>query len=148
MDTNNNKRFEENISRLVKLTRDSEQPSKAFIESLIEDAAKMIDLKKDDLTKPIWAGKRIAIIAGAAAVILIALGLFTSIHTSKESIDNTPTAALEPSSKMLTVARLNAVYNRSGIQGLNEYLEQTVSETEPRSVKLTVEDIFAELNGG
>ena len=148
MNTNNDKRFEENISRLVKLMQDSQRPSDAFTESLISNAAKMIDLKKDALTKPTWTGKRIAIITGAAAVILIAVGLFTTIHTPKKSIDNTPTAALEQSSKIFTVAHLNVVYNRAGIQGLNEYLEQTVSKTGPRPDKLTVEDMFAELNGG
>jgi hypothetical protein len=77
-------KLDKNISRLVKLTRDSDIPSEKFVDSLINDALKELDQPQHDhkraernSTMKLTLKKTLA----AAAVLIITAGIFSLLKT-------------------------------------------------------------------
>lgn len=85
----------------------------------------------------------------AAAVIIVGIGFFIRINRPAERIDDTAfVAAGKTPAEMLSLAALNIAYRKGGMEAVEKQYEKAFNRTGPRPVKLTVEDLFMELNGG
>ncbi len=142
--------LEKNISRLVKLTAESDRPSEAFMEDLISEATKELTRQqrtgagRPGMSRTVrWAG------VAAAAVIIIGVGFFIRLNPPAEQIDDTAVVAVRKTpAQMVSLASLNLAYRRGGMEAVDKQYEKAFKRTGPRPVKLTIEDLFAELNGG
>ncbi len=85
----------------------------------------------------------------AAAVIIIGVGFFIRFNPPAEQIDDTAVVAVgKTPAQMVSLASLNLAYRRGGMEAVDKQYEKAFKRTGPRPVKLTIEDLFAELNGG
>jgi len=57
-------------------------------------------------------------------------------------------AKTEMPAKSLNLISLNIAYRKGGMEAVEKQYEKAFNRTGPRPVKLTVEDLFMELNGG
>ena len=107
MNSKENK-LEQNISRLVKLTDDSNQPSKTFTDSLIDDA--ITELKQAGTSQEHNPkGKPWIRVLSCAAAILVVCGIGLIIFTSKPSNIEDVTRELAQSSKPADVSESEEV---------------------------------------
>jgi hypothetical protein len=115
--------LEKNISRLIKLMRDSEKPGEGFTESLTESAVAKLGSK--DGSKLIWRTIRNGLLSlGAAAVFLAAVGLFISWRISSKSRIEVVSEALKPPCQMISVLELNLAYSRGGMEAVDEQFDK------------------------
>ncbi len=85
----------------------------------------------------------------AAAVIIAGAGIFILLSRPAEKIDDNGFSVIgETPAEMLTLASLNMAYRRGGMEAVERQYQNAFKNTGPRPVKLTIEDLFAELNGG
>lgn len=84
----------------------------------------------------------------AAAVIIIAIGLFIVHRRPVERIE--PPEVLEITrtpAELLTVASLRTAYRRGGIEALEKQCDEAVEKLGRRETKVSIQELFAELNG-
>ena len=141
--------LEKNISRLVKLTAESDRPSEAFMEDLISEATKELARQQRTgagrlgMSRTVrWAG------VAAAAVILIAAGLFF-IHDrpTKQAQDYARVGVAKSPIEMIKAKSLNLAYRRGGMEAVERQYDEAFKNAGPRPAKLTIEDVLAEFNG-
>ncbi len=146
---NKNDNLENNISRLIKRTEENTLPTEKFTENLINKATN--ELSKPQTIKTAAFRKKWIIrwVASAAAVIIIVAGVFVWFNLPAERIDDNGFSVIgETPAEMVTLASLNMAYRRGGMEAVEKQYQNAFKNTGPRPVKLTIEDLFAELNGG
>jgi hypothetical protein len=142
--------LEKNISRLVKLTAESGRPSEAFMEDLISEATKELTRQQRTgagrlgMSRTVrWAG------VAAAAVVIVGVGVLFYSKEPGSVVEEPGTARVEKApAELLTMMSLNLAYRRGGMEAVDKQYEKAFKRTGPPPEKLTVEDLFAELNGG
>jgi len=84
----------------------------------------------------------------AAAVIIVAIGLFIAHQSPGEKVDTTKVPKVTKSpAEMLTVASLNMAYHRGGIKAVEQQCEKAVEKLGPQPAKITVKELLEEFNG-
>lgn len=85
----------------------------------------------------------------AAAVILVAAGLFF-IHDKPtgQTQDNVQVEVAKSPIEMIKAKSLNLAYRRGGMEAVERQYDEAFKNAGPRPAKLTIEDVFAEFNGG
>lgn len=85
----------------------------------------------------------------AAAAIIIATCIFFIHHEQAGDIKTQQITKTEKApAELLTMMSLNLAYRRGGMEAVDKQYEKAFKRTGSRPVKLTVEDLFVELNGG
>jgi hypothetical protein len=85
----------------------------------------------------------------AAAVVIAAIGILLYPKEPSSVVERPRTARVEKApAELLTMMSLNLAYRQGGMEAVDKQYEKAFKRTGPRPVKLTVEDLFAELNGG
>lgn len=85
----------------------------------------------------------------AAAVIIIAVGLFLVHRGPDEQIKPTEVAkAAKSPAEMMTMASLNIAYRQGGIEAVEEICDRAFKMVGPRPASLTVKQLLAEFNSG
>jgi len=85
----------------------------------------------------------------AAAVVIAAVGILFYPKQPSSVVERPRTARVEKApAELLTMMSLNLAYRRGGMDAVDKQYEKAFKRTGPRPAKLTVEDLFAELNGG
>ena len=85
-------------------------------------------------------------VAAVAAVVVIAALL--ARHPLRREHEPTPVKrATVSAAEMLTVRRLNTVYRRGGMQGLERQCEEVAERVGIRPTKMSIKDLIAEFNG-
>jgi len=85
-------------------------------------------------------------VAAAAAVVVIA-ALLARHPLRREPAPTPPRRATVSAAELLTVRRLNTVYRRAGMQGLERQCEEAAERVNIRPTRMSVEDLIAEFNG-
>jgi len=88
--------------------------------------------------------------AAAAAVILVAVGLFF-IHSeppARQAQDYAQVEVAKSPIEMIKAKSLNLAYRRGGMEAVERQYDEAFKNAGPRPAKLTIEDVFAEFNGG
>lgn len=84
----------------------------------------------------------------AAAVIIIAVGLFLVHRGPDEQIKPTEVAKVTKSpAEMMTMASLNIAYRQGGIEAVDRQGEKVIKMLGPRPAEITVTELLAEYNG-
>ena len=84
----------------------------------------------------------------AAAVIIIAVGLFLVHRGPDEQIKPTEVAKVTKSpAEMMTMASLTFAYRRGGIEAVEEICDKAFKMVGPRPASLSVRQLLEELNG-
>ena len=84
----------------------------------------------------------------AAAVIIIAVGLFLVHRGPDEQIKPTEVAkAAKSPAEMMTMASLNIAYRQGGIEAVEEICDRAFKMVGPRPAEITVTELLAEYNG-
>ena len=140
--------LEKNISRLVKLTAESDRPSEAFMEDLISEATK--ELTRQQRT---GAGRlemsrtvRWAVVA-AAAVLVVAVGVLFYSKEPGSVVEEPRTARVEKApAELLTAMSLNLAYRRGGMEALDEQFEEAEKKVRPGlRERITIDQLICEL---
>lgn len=124
-----------------------------------EGHQKQIELFKSSVSKEAAAPGQVSIwliIAksrltrfAAAAVVIAAVGILLYSKEPNVVVEKPRTARVEKApAELLTMMSLNLAYRRGGMEAVDKQYEKAFKRTGPQPVKLTVEDLFAELNGG
>ena len=133
--------LEKNISRLIKLMRDSEQPGETFMESLTESAVAGLGPKND--RKQRFRTIRDGILSlGAAAVFLVAVTLFISSRLHKDRGIEVASANPTPPCQMMTLMELNLAYRRGGIEAVDEQFDKAYSRTGISDKAISMNDLL------
>jgi len=84
----------------------------------------------------------------AAAVIIIAVGLFLVHRGPDEQVKPTEVAkAAKSPAEMMTAMSLNIAYRKGGIEAVDRQGEKVIKMLGPRPVEITVKELLAEYNG-
>ena len=139
--SNRDENLEKNISRLIKLMRDSEKPGEAFMESLTESAVARLGPKEDP--KQRFRTIRDGIVSlGAAAVFLVAVTLFISSHLHKDRGIEVASANSKPPCRMMTLMELNLAYSRGGIEAVDEQFDNAYSRMGTSKNAISMNDLL------
>jgi hypothetical protein len=139
--SNRDENLEKNISRLIKLMRDSEQPGEAFMESLTESAVAGLGPKEDP--KQRFRTIRDGILSlGAAAVFLVAITLFISSRLHKDRGIEVASANSKSPCRMMTLMELNLAYSKGGIQAVDEQFDKAYSRLERQGKAISMNDLL------
>ena len=85
----------------------------------------------------------------AVVVIIIGVGFFIRFNPPAEQIDDTAVVVIgKTPAQMVSLASLNLAYRRGGMEAVERQYDEAFKNAGPRPEKLTIEDLFAELNGG
>jgi hypothetical protein len=84
--------------------------------------------------------------AAAAAVVVIGV-LLTRHPLRREAAPTPPRRATVSAAELLTVKRLNTVYRRAGMQGLERQCEEAAEKVDIGHTRMSIEDLIAEFNG-
>jgi len=84
----------------------------------------------------------------AAAVIVLAVGLFVARRVPDKQIDNhtKPEIAKSPA-EMMTAMSLNVAYRKGGMEEVEKQCDKAFEMLGPRPGRITVQEILAEFNG-
>ena len=84
----------------------------------------------------------------AAAVIILAVGLFIARRVPDKQIDNRtkPEVAKTPA-EIMTAMSLNIAYRKGGMEEVEKQCDKAFEMLGPRPGRITVQEILAELNG-
>lgn len=147
-------KFNENeILRRLKLLSQLEPTSEATDRAIERVRQTLIDKGKveESSSARIWR----AIIQSpitklaAAAVIIIAVGLFLVHRGPSEQVKPTEVAkAAKSPAEMMTMASLNIAYRQGGIEAVEEICDRAFKMVGPRPASLTVKQLLAEFNSG
>ena len=85
--------------------------------------------------------------ATAAAAVVVIVALLARHLLRRESAPTPPRRATVSAAELLTVRRLNTVYRRAGMQGLERQCEEATERVDIRPTRMSVEDLIAEFNG-
>ena len=84
----------------------------------------------------------------AAAVIVLAVGLFVARRVPDKQIDNrTKPQLVKSPAEMMTAMSLNIAYRKGGMEAVDEQCDKAFEMSGPRPGRITVQEILAELNG-
>ena len=84
----------------------------------------------------------------AAAVIIIAVGLFLVHRSPGEQVKPTEVAKVARSpAEMMTMASLNIAYRQGGIEAVDRQGEKVIKMLGPRPAEITITELLAEYNG-
>jgi len=83
----------------------------------------------------------------AAAVIILAIGLFILCLDERKQKHPLITNVTKSPAEMLTVMSLNIAYRRGGMKAVERQCEQAIEKLGLRSSKITVNELLAEFNG-
>ena len=133
--------LERNISRLLKLMRESEKPGEAFTESLTESAVTKLGPKDDRKLK--WRTIRDGILSlSTAAVFLVATGLFISGRLPIKSGVEVASTDLSPPCQMMNMLELNLAYSRGGMEELEEQFDKSCSRLGEREKAISMNELL------
>ena len=91
---------------------------------------------------------RITRLAAAAAVIIVAIGVFVARMGPEQQLERPKISETAKSpAEMLTVASLNAAYRSGGIEEVEKQCERAMEALGPQPTKITVKELLAEFNG-
>ncbi len=141
----------ENIKRLIKnaIIKINPQVKKSALKELINE------LEKSKITglagtKPnIWsivARSRIAQIS-VAAVIIIAVSFFQIARNHDNQTMNHIKAQIKTPAETLTLVSINAAYHKGGLEAVEKDYEQVYEKMVPWPRRVTISELFEELNG-
>jgi hypothetical protein len=133
----NDEQLERNISRLIKLMKDSEKPGEAFAESLTKSAIAKLSPKEERNLK-IRTIKNGLLSLGAAAVFLVAVGLFIS---GRGPVKQNTAVASKPACQMMSMLELNFAYRRGGMEAVDEQFEKAYSKLGSKD-SISINDLF------
>lgn len=87
--------------------------------------------------------------AAAAAVILVAVGLFfiRSEPPARQAQDYAQVEVAKSPIEMIKAKSLNLAYRRGGMKAVERQYDEAFKNAGPRPAKLTIEDVLAEFNG-
>ena len=87
--------------------------------------------------------------AAAAAVILVAVGLFF-IHDrpTRQAQDYVQVEVAKSPIEMIKAKSLNLAYRRGGMEAVERQYDEAFKNAGPRPAKLTIQVVLAEFNGG
>lgn len=84
----------------------------------------------------------------AAAMIVLAVGLFVAQRVPDEQIDkSTKPEVVKSPAEMMTAMSLNMAYRRGGMQEVEKQCDKAFEMLGPRPGRITVQEILAEFNG-
>ena len=133
--------LEKNISRLIKLMRESEKPGEVFMESLTESA--VTKLRPKDDRKQRWRTIRDGILSlSAAAVFLFAVGLFVSARLPIESGVEVVSTEFKSPSCMMRMLELNLAYSRGGMEAVDEQFDKAYSRLGRQGKVISMNDLL------
>lgn len=133
--------LEKNISRLLKLMRESEKPGEAFTESLTESAVAKLRPKDDGKSRrrTIWDG---ILSLSAAAVFLVVVGLFISGRLPSKLGVKVASRDLNPPCRMISMLELNLAYSRGGIEAVDEQFDKAYSRMGTGEKAISMNDLL------
>ena len=142
--------LEKNISRLVKLTAESDKPSEAFMEDLISEATKELARQqrtgagRPGMSRTVrWAG------VAAAAVLVVAVGILLYPKEPSVVVERPRTARVEKApAELLTAMSLSLAYRRGGMEALDEQFDEALRRLGPRPSHIMLSQLLTEFNGG
>ena len=84
----------------------------------------------------------------AAAVIIIAIGIFVAYQgPDEQAASRNITEATKSPAEMLTVASLNAAYRKGELEAVENRYKRVLEVMEPWPSKVSITEVFEELNG-
>lgn len=151
-DEKNEKWLDEQISRTINTGKpqfDAEKWKEKYAEEfqiLKSRAGQTSRAHKANIWRTVIKSK-IAKLA-AAAVIVLAVGLFVARRIPDEQIENRtrPEVAKSPA-EMMTAMSLNIAYRRGGMEEVEKQCDKAFEMLGPRPGSITVQEMLAELNG-
>ena len=136
-----NKTFDDNICRLVKRTQPTDTPCEKFTQNLLDEVtAELTQHRQRRLRIAKW-------LTAVAALIIGGVAFFMYSNPPAARIENTPIVGKTPA-QMITMTALNIAYRRGGMEAVERQYQKAIQNLGPRPVELTIDDLFAELNGG
>ena len=133
--------LEKNISRLIKLMRESERPGKVFAESLTESAVAKLG-PKDDKKRKLRIIRDGILSLSAAAVFLFAVGLFVLGRLPIGSGTKMVSKDLQPPSRMMGMLELNLAYSRGGMEAVDEQFDKAYSRLGRQGKAISMNDLL------
>ncbi|MBN2133544.1 MAG: hypothetical protein JW741_28850 [Sedimentisphaerales bacterium] len=85
--------------------------------------------------------------AAAAAAVVVIVALLARHPLRREPATTPPRRATVSAAELLTVRRLNTVYRRAGMQGLERQCEEAAERMDIEPTRMSIEDLIAEFNG-
>ena len=84
----------------------------------------------------------------AAAVIVLAVGLFVARRVPDEQVEHhTKREVAKSPAEMMTAMSLNIAYRKGGMEAVEKQCDKAFEILGPRPGRITVQEILAELNG-
>jgi hypothetical protein len=149
-------RSAENIKKRIKNTtiKTNPQVNKAVLNDLLDrmDRAERVSINARQPN--IWRMVAKSRIGQIAAMIIVVSTICLVILSDKDELERYEAAGpgvaakTEMPAKPLILISLNIAYRKGGMEAVEKQYEKAFNRTGPRPVKLTVEDLFMELNGG
>ncbi|MHC4395017.1 MAG: hypothetical protein ACYS1A_05125 [Planctomycetota bacterium] len=103
-------------------------------------------ISQSNIWRMIWKS-RISRVA-AAAVIIIAVGFFAVHQGPDEQIETADILEASKSpAEMLTLASINAAYRKGELEAVENRYERVLEMMEPWPSKISIQELFEELNG-
>ncbi len=140
-----------NIERLVKDLHDT--TSAEMDERVLRDvlqAMEIQDKQTSSVPQPnIWRTIMKSPITklAAAAVIIVAIGLFIAYQDSRKQESAQVVSVSKSPAEMLTVASLNMAYRHGGIEAVERQCDEAIEKLGPQPAKITVKKLLTEFNG-
>ena len=85
--------------------------------------------------------------ATAAAAVVVIVALLARQPLRRGPAPAPPRRAIVSAAELLTVRRLNTVYRRAGMQGLERQCEEAAERVDVGPARMSIEDLIAEFNG-
>ena len=129
---------------------ESMQPRLAQLENTVVDALNRGASSEAFSSVSVWqtiVKSRITRIA-AAAVIIIVIGFFITHQGPKEQVNgrSIPEVSKSPA-EMMTATSLNIAYRKGGMEAVENRYERVLEMTEPWPSKVSIPELFEELDG-
>ena len=83
----------------------------------------------------------------AAAAVVVIAALLARHPVRREPAPTPPRRATVSAAELLTVRRLNTVYRRAGMQGLERQCKEAADRVDIRPTRMSIENLIAEFNG-
>ncbi len=139
----------ENIEKLIKnvALETNAKTDKAVLDNVLKAFEHS---KKPAVTEPsIWRiiFKSPITKLAAAAVIIVAIGLFIAYQDSRKQESAQVVSVSKSPAEMLTVASLNMAYRHGGIEAVERQCDEAIEKLGPQPAKITVKKLLTEFNG-
>jgi len=148
----NEKWLDELISRTINTTKPQFDPEK-WKQKYPEEFQMLQSLSGQDSSRrqpSVWRIVRHSPLTklAAAAVIIIAVGLFLVHRGPDEQIKPTEVAKVTKSpAEMMTMASLTFAYRRGGIEAVEEICDKAFKRVGPRPARVSIQELLEEFNG-